>query len=505
MARRGLCVLVLLAAVAPGQDTDSKKKKKPAAAPPPPAVHTTHEVNLGAASVSYTATAGTLPLLTEKGDARAHVFYVAYVKRNVTDASRRPLTFVFNGGPGSSSIWLHLGTVGPRRVVMDDDGRPLPPPGRVAPCRETWLDLTDLVFIDPVGTGFSRPAGKHKQGEFSGLKEDTESVGEFIRLYTTRHARWASPKFLAGESYGTTRAASLAGHLQRRHGMYLNGIVLVSAVLNFQTIRYGTGNDLPYALILPAFTATAWHHRRLPEDLMADRAKTLKEVETFALAEYLPALAFGDALPAARRKALAARLARYTGLDAEFFERSNLRVSQGRFCKELLRDQRRTVGRLDSRYTGVDRDAAGSGYEYDPSMAAIDGPFSAALKHYVRKDLRYESDLPYETLTGRVHPWSYKSHQNRYVDVGETLRKAMSVNRNLKVLVCSGYTDLATPYFAADYTVHHLMLDPALKGHVRVRYYDAGHMMYIHTPSRKKLKADVAEFYDWALGGAAGG
>jgi carboxypeptidase C (cathepsin A) len=386
-----------------------------------------------------------------------------------------------------------MGMLGPRRVAMSDEGEPLRPPAKAVVNTESWLDLTDLVFIDPVGTGYSRPAGKGKQADFSGLDEDTRSVGEFIRLWTTQNRRWASPKFLCGESYGTTRAASLAGHLQGRYGMYLNGIVLVSSVLNFQTIRFGTGNDLPYVMYLPTYAATAWYHGRVEGDLR----DLVKRAEHFALHDYLLALAQGDRLPADERKRIAATLAQLTGLSAEFIERSNLRVSQGRFCKELLRAEGRTIGRLDARYKGIDRDAAGSHGEYDPSMTAISGPFSAAVKDYLRRELRYENDIQYRTLGGLGARWRFP--EGRYVDVADTLRRAMTENPHLRVLVTSGYFDLATPHFASDYTVSHLGLDPTLAGHVRVRYYEAGHMMYVHKPSRERMKSDVTDFYAWAL------
>ena len=454
------------------------------------------------AGLTYDLTAGFLDLVTDHKQPKAHVFSVAYSLVGDHDRSRRPVTYVFNGGPGASSVWLHLGMLGPRRVAMDDDGRPLPPPGRLADNPDTWLKWTDLVFIDPVGTGFSRPAKGHKQKEFSGLKEDTDSVGEFIRAWTTRNKRWSSPKFLCGESYGTTRAASLADHLQRRYGMYLNGIVLVSAVLNFQTIRFSTGNDLPHALFLPGYCATAWYHRRLGPELQKDLQKTLRACEKFTLDKYVPALAKGDALPDEQRREIIEGIAHFTGLSPAYIDQNNLRIRTGRFNKELLRARRRTVGRLDSRYLGIDKDAAGSGYDYDPAMAAINGPFSAAIKDYLRREIGFaEEEMVYETLSGRVHPWSFKSHENRYVNVAENLRRAMTRNRNLKILVCAGYYDLATPYFAAEYTVRHLGLDPSLRGNIRMAYYEAGHMMYVRKPSREKMRADAAAFYEWCLKG----
>ncbi|MHC4947789.1 MAG: S10 family peptidase [Planctomycetota bacterium] len=464
---------------------------------------TRHTTIIDGEPIAYTATAGTIPLMEEDGTVKARVFFVAYEQEGVEDAARRPVTFTFNGGPGSSSVWLHLGAFGPKRVHMTDEGEPIGPPYALVDNESSLLDLTDLVFIDPVMTGYSRPAPGEDKSQFHGIDEDVESVGEFIRLWTTRYERWSSPKFLAGESYGTTRAAGLAGHLQERHGMFLNGLVLVSAILNFQTARFDRGNDLSFLLVLPTCTATAWYHERLEPGLQADLAAALREVETFVRGDYALALMQGDRLPEAERRAVAARIARYTGLTPEYVERSNLRVHMGRFVKELLRDQRRTVGRLDSRYKGVDADAAGERYEYDPSYAAIQGPYTAMLNHHVRVDLGYESDLSYEILTGRVRPWSYRGYENRYVNVAETLRTAMTRNHALRVFVASGYYDFATPYFATDYTVDHLGLDPALAGHVTVRRYEAGHMMYVHRPSREQLKRDLEAFYGAALPGGS--
>ncbi|MDP9349289.1 MAG: peptidase S10, partial [Gemmatimonadota bacterium] len=456
---------------------------------------TRHRVVVNGRPLAYTATTGYMVMRDEDGKHRANVFFVAYTKDGA-DLARRPVTFTYNGGPGSSSVWLHMGALGPKRVLMSEKGEALPPPYRMVDNEHTWLDETDLVFIDPVTTGFSRAAPGQDPRQFHGFQEDLESVGAFIRLYATRYGRWSSPKFLAGESYGTTRSAGLAGHLQDRYGLYLNGVLLISSILNFQTARFEVGNDLPYPLFLPTYTATAWYHRRLPADLQARPLRqVLDEVEAFALRDYTLALTQGDGVAAEERQRVTRQLARYTGLTPEYVERSNLRVTIGRFVKELLRDQRRTVGRLDSRFQGIDRDAAGESYEFDPSLdATITGPYTATLNDYVRRELRFENDLPYEILTGRVQPWNYNNVQNRYLNVAETLRQAMSKNPGLKVFVASGYYDLATPYFATDYTVGHLGLDPALRDNVQVRYYEAGHMMYIHHPSLVKLTQEAREF-----------
>jgi carboxypeptidase C (cathepsin A) len=461
---------------------------------------TCHRVTIGGQEIAYTATAGTL-ILHEEDDKegkgatpKAEIFFVAYTRDDTADAGTRPLTFSFNGGPGSSSVWLHLGVLGPRRVLMKDDPVPPPPPYRLVDNEYALLDVTDLVFIDPVTTGYSRTIPEEKPEQFHDFQKDIESVAEFIRLYTTRYKRWRSPKFLIGESYGTTRAAALSGHLQERHGMYLNGVMLVSSILNFQTAIPNPGNDLPFILFLPTYAATAWYHGQLAPELQHDLHATLREVEAFAQGAYTLALMKGDALPDAERAEIAAQLARYTGLSREYVEQTNLRINIYRFVKELLRRQRRTVGRLDSRFTGIDRDAADDMVEYDPSYAAIQGPFTAMLNDYLRSELAFESDLPYEILTDRVRPWRYEQHQNQYVNVAETLRKAMCQNQQLRVLIANGYYDLATPYLATAYTVAHMALDASVRGNLVMEYYESGHMMYIHGPSLAKLKADLAHF-----------
>jgi carboxypeptidase C (cathepsin A) len=480
---------------------DSSDEKTPV--PQEEIAVTQHTFVIDGQEINYTATAGTIVLKEEsegedkkaEGEKpKASVFFIAYTRDDVDDVSRRPLTFSFNGGPGSSSVWLHLGVLGPRRVLLDDDGYPLPPPYRLVDNEHSLLDLTDLVFIDPVSTGYSRVVPGEKAGQFHNFQKDIESVGEFIRLYATRFKRWSSPKFLIGESYGTTRAAGLSGFLQERHGMYLNGIMLVSTILNFQTALFNPGNDLPHLLFLPTYTATAWFHQRLAEELQQDLYNTLQEVEAFAEGEYALALIKGAALPVDERAGIAQKLARYTGLSPEYIDRTDLRIEIHRFVKELLRDQRRTVGRLDSRFTGIDRDAAGEKFDYDPSYAAIQGPYTATLNDYVRTELEFESDLPYEILTERVRPWSYEQHQNAYVNVAETLREAMTKNPFMKVFVANGYYDLATPYLATRYTFNHLGLDPSLQKNISMAYYEAGHMMYIHLPSLAQLKQDLASF-----------
>lgn len=467
---------------------------------------TKHKAVVGGKTLNYTATAGTIILKEEVEEddgeiakPKASIFFIAYTLDDVSEVSQRPLTFSFNGGPGSSSVWLHLGVLGPRRVLMDEEGFAQSPPYRLVNNDHSILDVTDLVFIDPVSTGYSRAVPGEKPQQFHDFKIDIESVGEFIRLYTTRYKRWSSPKFLIGESYGTTRAAGLSGFLQDRHGMFLNGIMLVSSILNFQDARFDIGNDLPNILFLPSYTATAWYHKKLPKELQEDLQSTLEEVEAFAMGEYTLALMKGDKLPENEREKIVGKLIRYTGLSREYIEQTNLRIEIYRFTKELLRDQGLSAGRLDSRFTGSDRDAAGEKPEYDPSYINIQGPYTACLNDYVRSELEFESDLPYEILTGRVLPWNYDKYQNQYVNVAETLRASMTKNPHLKVFVANGYYDLATPYFATRYTFNHLGLNESLQGNISMSYYKAGHMMYIHQPSLVQLKSDLAQFIHTAI------
>jgi carboxypeptidase C (cathepsin A) len=479
---------------------EEEKEKAPPPAPEEVLSSTSHQVVIGGETVRYTATAGNYVLAEEDGTPKANVFFIAYTRDGVDDPRQRPVLFSFNGGPGSSSVWLHLGLFGPRRVAMEEEGWAPPPPYRLVDNEHSLLDLADLVFIDPVTTGFSRAVPVDEDKQFHGVEEDIASVGDFIRLWVARNERWASPKIVAGESYGTTRAAGLSGYLQQRHGMYLNGVVLVSSILDFQTARFDPGNDLPYLLFLPTYTATAWYHGQLPEDLQqGPLIDALDEAESFALGDYALALLAGDDLPAAQRRATVEELARLTGLSREYVDGADLRPQIFRFTKELLREEERTVGRLDSRFTGIDRDAVGESFEFDPSMAAILGPYGALLNDYVRRELGYESDLPYEILTGRVHPWSFADFANRYVNVAETLRQAMTQNPYLKVFVASGYFDLATPYFATEYTFDHLGLDPTLTDNVEIHHYEAGHMMYIRYRELVQLKSDLAAFLAKAI------
>jgi carboxypeptidase C (cathepsin A) len=466
-----------------------------------------HQVTIGDQTVRYTSTAGRLVLHRERlgsgeregrwegAAATAEVFFIAYTRDGTGDLASRPVTFSFNGGPGSSSVWLHLGLLGPRRVPLPNDPEASPPPYRLVDNAESLLDVTDLVFIDPVSTGYSRAVPGERPADFHGLKADIETVGDFVRLWTTRNGRWTSPAFLIGESYGTTRAAALAPYLQDRYGLYLAGVMLVSNVLDFSTGRFEVGNDLPFVTNLPTYAAVAHYHGVIAEDLRAlPLRELLDEVEAWALSRYAYYLVLGDRAEAALRAEVRERLGRYTGLSADYLDRCHLRPDMWRFCKELLRDQHRTIGRLDGRYCGADRDAAGDRFERDPSYAAILGAYGSTFNDYVRRELGFESDLPYEVLTSLFETWRWDDHQNRFVNVAESLRAAMHANPHLQVHIASGYYDLATPYFGSDHAVAHMALDPALRGNVRTSYYEAGHMMYVHEPSLRALSADLRAF-----------
>ena len=496
MLKRWFCLLLIVFATAAfAQEKAEKKSDKDKEPPKDQVVKSTGSVR----GINYTASAGTIVLKTDDGDPRASFFFVYYAKDGA-DPAKRPVTFTFNGGPGSSSVWLHMGAFGPKRVAYaDDDGHAAAPPYKLVDNEATLLDVTDLVFIDPVTTGFSRAIPFNDAKKFHGFEADIESVGSVIRLITTRYSRWSSPKFLAGESYGTTRAAGLSGWLHDQ-GFYLNGIVLISSILNFATARFDTGNDLPYIVFLPTYSATAWYHKRLPADLQAlPVSDVAAQAEQFALGEYTSALMKGDNLTDAEKQSVIAKLARFSGLSPKYLEQTNLRIDIDRFDKELLRDQRRTVGRLDARFIGINRDAAGEEPDFDPSYAAIFGEYTATFNDYVRRTLKFESDLPYEILTDKVRPWSYDRQQNRYLDVAETLRQAMTENQHLRVFVANGYYDLATPFAATRYTFSRMQLDPALRGHLSMGFYPAGHMMYIEKASREKLHDDVSAFIKAAV------
>jgi carboxypeptidase C (cathepsin A) len=445
--------------------------------------------------VAYRSRTGTLVLRDAKGKAQASVFYVAYERTDAPKGEVRPITFAFNGGPGSSAVWLQLGTFGPRRVSFPDATTPAPPPYDLVDNDASILDVTDLVFIDPPGTGFSRAVAGVEGKAFWGVEEDAKIVAEFIRLFVARTERWNAPKFLAGESYGTTRAARLAA-LLHDDGIFLNGVILVSSILEFQTARFETGNDLPYVLFLPTYAATAWYHGRVAAK---DRplAEFLADVRTFAGGEYAAALAQGHRISPERRARVVATLESVTGVAAKYWDLADLRVSIHRFIKELRRDERVTVGRLDSRFTGVDGDHVADAVEEDPSYSAILGPYTAAMNHYLRADLGWEDDRRYEILSGEVNAgWNWSSAaKSSYVNVADDLSEAMRRNPHLRVFVANGYYDLATPFHATEYTLDRLQIPGAAHTRITSKYYEAGHMMYVHPGSLVALRDDLVSFY----------
>ncbi len=457
---------------------------------------TKHSIILDGEKIDYTVTAGTIILKEEdekEGEKqKASIFYIAYTKDEAS--ADRPLTFSFNGGPGSSSVWLHLGLLGPKRVLMDDEGQPIGPPYQLVDNPDTLLDITDVVFIDPVSTGYSRAVPKEQPEQFHNVKKDIESVGDFIRVWATRNKRWTSPKFLIGESYGTTRAAGLAGYLHQRHGMYLNGIMFVSSILNFITARFDEGNDLPFILYLPSYTATAWYHNKLSEDLQKNLEDAVQESRDFALGDYTLALMKGNQLQEADREKIIHKLARLTGLSTGFIKGTNLRININQFTKELLRQDSKSIGRLDSRYIGFDQDDVGDSPEIDPSYAAILGPYTATMYDYLRRDLAYETDLPYEILSSLYQSWQFDEYQNQYVNTARDLRRGFQLHPGLKVIVCNGYYDLATPFLATEYTFNHIALPRPLQDNIKMTYYPAGHMMYLHNPSLEQLSEDLHIF-----------
>ncbi len=477
----------------PDKDAETKVDEKPLDKYPLDTERTPSVTQHKLGKLSYTATVGMLPLKSDLGETEAGIFYTAYTKDGSENPSERPIMFSFNGGPGSSSVWLHLGVVGPKRVAMLKDGSLPAPPYKLVDNPETWLEHTDLVFIDPVGTGYSRPAKKDGGKNYWSLEGDVNSIAEFIRLYLSRSERWASPVYLVGESYGTTRAAGLAGKLIG-NGIALSGIVLVSSILNFQTARFHKGNDLPYLLFLPTYTATAWYHGLLPHFKTLKDA--LKEAEAFVENDYLVALAAGDRLPKKERKAIVDKLVKLTGLSADYIEATELKINIHRFCKELLRKEKRTVGRLDSRFKGIDEVSATENPEHDPAMTAILPPYTAMINDYLTRTLKWKTDVPYYIFNpGQLwKEWGWGDAGNGHPDTSEALRGALSKNPYMKVFIASGYYDLATPYFATEHTMAHLGLDPSLRSNIQTAYYEAGHMMYIDEGCLDQLQKDVAKF-----------
>jgi carboxypeptidase C (cathepsin A) len=482
--------------------SDAAREATEAAPPVEPVddlVTSHHTLRVGRRTLHYTARTGRVVLREEEHKdgtfgghkARAELSMTSYVLDDA-DVRTRPVTFAFNGGPGSSSVWLHLGLLGPRRVVGGDVGELVPPPYDLVDNPESLLSVSDLVFIDPMSTGYSRAVEGGKPGDYHGYQKDVESVGELIRLWTSRNRRWMSPKFLAGESYGTLRGAALAAHLQERYGMYLNGLILISSVLDLGSIDFDKQrNDRAHALYLPTYAAVAHYHGRHGRRSLRS---VLDEAEAYAARDYPWVLSRGNRLTAAERAAAVQTVARLSGLSEDYVDRADLRIEHWRYFTELLRDERLSVGRLDARFTGPAASAIAEGMDADPSMDAIVGPYAAVWNHYVRDELGYENDLHYEQISRLVQPWSFKDFEGRPVDVSPLLERAMRQNPHLKVHVAYGYYDGATPHFAAEDVVAHLQLPEERLGNIEHAYYEAGHMMYVHEPSRVRQSHDLSDF-----------
>jgi len=457
---------------------------------PDPVVRS-HEITVGdGAKLAYTTTTGLMPIRDDKGELQAKLFFSYYQLAAPANDDPRPLTIAFNGGPGSASVWLHMGGLAPRRVQMLENGGMPKPPFTLVDNEYSWLPETDIVFIDPVETGFSRATSEEAGKRARSAEGDIESVGEFIRLFLTRYGRWTSPLFLAGESYGTFRSAGLAGYLIEK-GIAFNGLILVSSVLNMQTIRFTWANDLPFALYLPSFAATAWFHGKLNASLQdKDIRAFLDEVEAWTETTYVPALSLGDRLAPDEREIVLDGLERYTGLSRAYLIQANLRVEIGKFCKELTRNEIRTVGRLDSRFKGFDRSGVSERPDYDPSLNGIRPPFTSTINQYIRQELGYESDSEYHILRGL--DWEYPNGEAG--DTSGELRDAFAKNPYMRVFVASGYYDLATPYYATIYTMNHMVLDPKLRDNIRFEEYPTGHMVYIDRQALEDLHGHVTDF-----------
>jgi carboxypeptidase C (cathepsin A) len=460
---------------------------------------TRHTVTVDGQKIDYTATAGTIILRNDQGEPIALFGYTAYTKDGVKNPANRPITFSYNGGPGSSSIWLHMGVMGPRRVVLKDPEATPPAPYELTDNQYSMLDATDIVMVDPVGTGLSRAVGKSKNKDFWGVDQDISSVSNFIKSYISANNRWNSPKYLLGESYGTTRSAGIADYLQQREGIALNGIVLVSTVLDLRTIAFGDADNLPYEIYLPTYAAVAWYHDQLankPEDLEG----FLGEARRFASHEYAQALMQGDELPQSQHSEVINKLAYFTGLSKDYIDRADLRITEPEFAKELLRKEGKTVGRLDSRYVGYSMDNLSQGARYDPQSTAISPAFTTMFFKYYHEELQFGQDKQYHVSAYSLpdFDWDWKRRGGSFFPTSPTtapdLAEAMTKNPNLKVLVLNGYFDLATPFMGAEYTMDHLDIPKELESNISMKYYHSGHMIYIHKSSLEKMHNDVDTF-----------
>lgn len=500
-----LILLVLAVIAVAGAPAQAQQRRAPSgdaaapaeqhAVPEPQSSVTEHAIKIGGKTIPYQATAATIHLKNDDGEPTGNLYYTAYTRTDVDDVSQRPLAFIYNGGPGSASVWLHMGAFGPRRILVNDSGPTPPPPYNLTDNVNSLLDVADMVFIDPIGTGFSRVVGKGQGKDFWGVDEDASSLTQFISRYVTRNQRWNSPKFLIGESYGTTRSAVLVNMLQRRAGMDFNGVVLISAVLDFETLLFAPGHDISYVTYLPTYAATAAYHHLIPEP--PDLEAFLDEVRAFAIGEYAQALAQGASLPADRRAAVRKQLAAYTGLSEDYLQKADLRVQAGQFRAELQRSRGMVTARLDSRYDGFTGDLLSESAGYDPQSTAITGAYTAAINRYLRGELGFKTEERYRT-GGGARGWNWNRGGGRgwpgSTYVASDLEQAMIQNPNLRVQVENGYYDLATPFFAIEYTTDHMNLPDELRDHIQHKYYEAGHMMYVKTAELAELKSNIARF-----------
>ncbi|HEX7262393.1 MAG TPA: peptidase S10 [Luteolibacter sp.] len=456
----------------------------------PPAIRESN-VTINGQKIPYKVTTGKLLLKEDDGKARASIFHVSYERTDSKDAATRPVMFAFNGGPGSSAVWLHIGVLGPKIIQLPGDGTKAPlPPARVTDNPLSILDVCDLVFVDPVSTGYSRAENEVKPGDFHGLDDDIESVGDFIRRWISEHDRWASPKFILGESYGGIRVAGLSKHLQSRYGMSLNGVVLLSSLLDFSTLQPAQGNDLAYLVYLPSLTGVAHFHGKI----QGDRDALVRESTEFAFGEYAAALLKGRDLEPSARKPLADKLARLTGIDASTWLARNLRLDATFFRGELLRKEGKVLGRFDGRVAWDSTDKAAEIPEYDPSYSLAFGAFSTAMLDYLGRELGYKEDRPYEILTGKVQPWRWDA-SNQVVNVSDRLADAMRDNPHLRVLVMGGRTDLATPPEGVAHSLRHLLnLPDSARKNISTAFYDGGHMFYLTPPDLAKCRTDLVDF-----------
>ncbi|MBQ6508334.1 MAG: hypothetical protein IJI07_02570 [Flexilinea sp.] len=478
------------------------KVPAPAEKPKDDLVTSKHSITINGKEIRYTVTTGTMVVsqestkdgIYEGSKPRFEIFFTAYTLDDPEDIAERPLTFSFNGGPGSASMWVHMGFLGPRRVSLDPEGKVTKFPAPLVDNEYSILDMTDLVFIDPVNTGYSRAIVGNKEADFLGYTNDIQSVGDFIRLYVTRNERWASPKYLAGESYGTPRSVGLAKYLSEEYSLDLNGLMLISTANDFSTLEFDPGNELPFVLFLPTYAADAWYYGKLDAKYQEMSIQDFTaEVREFSGGEYLTALFKGSRLSGAERDAIAEKVSAYTGLKKEYVLLSNLRIEISAFCKELLRDKHLVVGRIDSRYTGTDRNNVGSEFEDDPSGYQLSGAFGAAVNDYFRRELGFKCERPYRTSSPLWKNWCYK--ENGFLQQQDIIRDDMAKNKDLKVWVICGYYDLATPFFAAEWVYDHIFLEPEFQKNLSFTYYESGHMIYLHEPSLAQFREDAEKWY----------